>query len=140
MLSKNLFAFLVINSVLLTAMVIGILRNHSSTLLLPAVQETQPIRVPSIGHVQVLNGYGGERAADKMADFLRARNFDVKSTGNASTYNYPFTFVISRTKDMTIARQIAKALKTDHLVLIRSEEPAFNVTVVIGPDYGERIK
>ena len=40
---------------------------------------------------------------------------------------------------MSIAQQIAHALNTDKVVLVRTAEQMYDVTVVLGPDYGERI-
>lgn len=111
-----------------------------SNATLPPLQEQIAASVPSIGRIQVLNGCGAEGAADQMTDFLRAKKFDVTNKGNASSWNYPFTLVVSHTKDMAVARQIAKALNTDHIVLMRKEDRACDATVIIGPDYGERIR
>ena len=75
-----------------------------------------------------------------MADFLRQHSFDVKSIGNAATSNYPFTIVVSRTTDMGVARQIAKALGTDKLILLRNGDDMYDVTVILGSDFGEMIE
>lgn len=136
MMPKNVITFCTVNGVLLIACIIGIVRNRS----IDPEREAPSISVPYIGRVQVLNGYGGAGIAEKVADFLRSRNFDVKNIGNAQSFNYPFTLIVSRTADMTIARQIARALATDHVVLIRNGEKDYDVTVVIGPDYRERIR
>jgi hypothetical protein len=96
--------------------------------------------IPDIGSIELLNGCGAEGAANKVADYLRSNNFDVKYVGNADTWNYPFTMVITRGKDDSIANQVAKILKTDKLVKIRDNDNSFDVTVVIGPDYGEKIQ
>jgi hypothetical protein len=96
--------------------------------------------VPNIGSVQVWNGCGTGGAADRMAGFLRAKNFDVKDIGNAPTWNYPETMIISRTNDMGLANEIEKHLKTGKVVLIRNNEQLYDVTVVVGPDFEEKIK
>jgi hypothetical protein len=140
MFSRNLIPFSAISAILVLAMMIGILRNPVVVRPSAAVPENGGIIVPSIGRVQVLNGCGAEGAADKMTDFLRTKKFDVKNTGNAPSWNYPFTIVVSRSPDMTVARQIAKALNTDHIVLIRKDDRTYDVTVIIGPDYRERIR
>jgi hypothetical protein len=75
-----------------------------------------------------------------MADFLRDRGFDVKSIGNAETWNYPFTLVVSRTKDRTIANQICEALATDKQIVLRDGEQMYDATVILGPDFAERIE
>jgi hypothetical protein len=143
MLSKNLTVFAVICSVFFTAILFGLFRDqpadaHGPTAGKPAIKKDD--NIPDIGKIQVLNGYGGSGGADEVTDLLRADKFDVKNKGNAQSYNYPFTLVVSRIKDMTIARKVAGALKTDRLVLVRNEDPAYDVTVIIGRDYKERIK
>jgi len=140
MFSRNLIPFSAISAIFVLAMMIGILRNPVVVRSSAAAQENGGIIVPSIGRVQVLNGCGAEGAADKMTDFLRTKKIDVKNTGNAASWNYPFTLVISRSADMTVARQIATALRTDHIVLIRKEDRTYDATVIIGPDYRERIQ
>jgi hypothetical protein len=97
--------------------------------------------IPHIGSIQVLNGCGVTGAADRMADFLRSRNFDVKDIGNASSWNYPGTMIISRTADMALANELEKFLKTGKVTLIRNrDEHLYDVTVVVGPDFEEKIK
>ena len=96
--------------------------------------------VPSIGSVQVLNGCGVEGAAKRVTDFLRSKDFDVKETKSASSFNYETTMVISRTADMGLAKGIGKLLKTDKVILMRVENPLYDVTVIVGPDYEEKIK
>jgi hypothetical protein len=137
MLLKNLPTFLCICAFFSIAMIIGFVKNPSPP---PRLQEQIAASIPSIGRIQVLNGCGADGAADQMTDFLRAKKFDVTNKGNAASWNYPFTLVVSHTKDLTIARQIALALNTDHIVLIRKEDRTCNVTVIIGPDYRERIR
>jgi hypothetical protein len=137
---RNVFPFSVICAILFVALIIGFVRNR------PAVPEPErqeeAIAVPYIGRVQVLNGCGIDDAANKVRDYLRKKNFDVKNTGNAPSFNYEFTMVVSRTQDMTVARQVARALgvKSDRCILERTADSTYNVTVIIGPDYGEKIK
>lgn len=96
--------------------------------------------VPSIGSVQVLNGCGAAGAADRVANFLRSKGFDVKDIGNASAWNHESTMVISRTADMGLANSIEKLLKTGKVTLIRNGDSMYDVTVIAGPDFEERIK
>jgi len=71
---------------------------------------------------------------------LRKNGFDVKNKGNASTSNYTFTVVVSRKKDMAIARQVARSLSTDKVILMRNNnDEIYDVTVFIGSDFQERI-
>jgi hypothetical protein len=105
----------------------------------PAFSSEQK-NVPYIGSVQVWNGCGAEGAGKRVADFLRANKFDVKDVGNAPTWNHPATMIISRTTDMGLANELEKFLKTGKVVLIRNGDQLYDVTVVAGPDFEERIK
>jgi len=143
MLSKNITVFAIINAILLTAVLLGVfsnepVKNDGSKADNPAAGKKSD--VPYIGKIQVLNGCGTPGVANDVTDFLRANFFDVKNARNALTSNYASTLVISRTRDMTIAKQVAAALKTDRLVLCRNEDTTYDVTVIIGHDYKERLK
>ena len=138
---KNIVALLVLVAILIASILIGMRRS------LPATIQAQVMAgsgntIPSIGRIQILNGCGVDGAANKVGDFLRAKGFDVKNKGNAPTSNYPFTLIVSRKKDMTIARQVAGALgaENDKVVLMRTGDETYDVTVFVGPDYPERIK
>jgi hypothetical protein len=146
---KNLPSLVSICAICITALIIGIIRSPDRykaglppepAKTDPSLQEQIAARVPSIGRIQVLNGCGIDGAADKMTDFLRKNRFNVANTGNASSWNYQFTLVISHIKDMTIARQIAATLSTDRVVLMRKEDRAYDVTVILGSDFEERIR
>lgn len=135
---KNAFLFSVLCGVLLLAIFLGMQRAD------PVSSQTsvskQNAGIPSIGHIQILNGCGVAGAANKVADFLRARGFDVKNKGNAQTSNYPFTIVASRKKDCSIAEQVARALATDKVIVLRTADETYDATVFVGADFSERIK
>lgn len=136
MASKNPIILAGISAILLIAVIIG--RNSDSrpgTSIKHAAAD-----VPYLGRVQVLNGCGRPAAADKMADFLRGNNFDVKHIGNTPDENYPFTMVVSRKKDMVIARQIENVLHTGHCILLCTDDKNYDATVITGPDYQKRIR
>ncbi|MBN1308673.1 MAG: LytR C-terminal domain-containing protein [Chitinispirillaceae bacterium] len=115
-----------------------------------ALQERMPVSspaapsrqsaVPSIGRLQVLNGCGSGGSARIMAEYLRTKHFDVKNIGNADNWNFTETLVISRIVDTSIALQVATALGTKNMVLIRTPETLYDVTVIVGPDYRERLQ
>ncbi len=96
--------------------------------------------VPNIGSVEVVNGCGIPGAATAVTDFLREHRFDVKSSGNAESWNYPKTVIVARVKDETTAKKLCAALHTERLVLMRTESDIFDASVIIGKDYGELIK
>lgn len=135
---RNFLILLIISTICGLAIIFGITQSDNETV--PQKKKTDVSVVPDIGRVQILNGCGAEGAANKVADFLRSNNFDVKFVGNADTWNYPYTMIIARTSDMSIARQVAAAMKTDKLVKIRNNDNSYDVTVYIGPDYGEKIQ
>jgi len=105
----------------------------------PAVSVSQSQNIPYKGSIQVLNGCGVTGAADQMAAFLRDKNFDVKKVENAQSWNYPATMIVSRTENMDLARELGKIMKTDKVVLVRTAEQLYDVTVVTGPDFRDRI-
>jgi hypothetical protein len=139
---KNFILLLIICGILLAAIFLGRqmpIRDSTAIRSSPVFSTGD---VPSIGRIQILNGCGAIGAANKIGDLLRARGFDVKNKGNAPTSNYPFTLVVSRKKDMSMARQVAAALSTDNdkTILMRTGDETYDVTVYVGSDYMERIK
>jgi hypothetical protein len=134
---SNLLTLFIISAVMGISMLIG---TELKTRPVPKQEKKNSVSVPYIGKVEVLNGCGIEGAAGKVADYLRSTNFDIKSVGNAQTWNYPFTMVISRTLDTTVASQVASSLNTDKMIVIRNNDKMHDVTVIIGPDFGERIQ
>ena len=96
--------------------------------------------VPYLGRIQVLNGCGTEGVAHLMANHLRKNHFDVKDISNAGNWNYPETLVLSRINDTTIASQVAETLHTKNMILLKNQEDLYDVTVIVGPDYRERIR
>ena len=137
---KNIVVFIALCAVLAVAMILGM--NRGGARRAPKAAPTLSVQsadIPSIGRIQILNGTSAAGAANKAADFLREKGFDVKDIGNAPTANYPSTLVVSRTKDMSVARQVAAALGVEKLVLLRTGDEMYDVTVFIGPDFSERI-
>ncbi len=96
--------------------------------------------VPHLGSIELLNGCGTDGAARQAANYLRSKSFDVKNIGNASQMNHDSTLVISRVKDTTMASKVASALGTRKMTLILNGNTLYDVTVIIGSDYKERIQ
>jgi hypothetical protein len=134
---KNLVLLIIICLICAIAIFTGSGNVNKKT---PNKQSSVLTPIPEIGKIQILNGCGAEGAANRVADYLRLNNFDVKFVGNADAWNYPYTMVISRNEDTTIANQIASVLKTDKLVKILNNDNSYDVTVFIGPDFEERIQ
>jgi hypothetical protein len=96
--------------------------------------------VPHIGSVQVLNACGMHNAAIDVAEYLRGKGFDVKSTDNAPSWNYLHTIVVARTLDRKNAQRTARALHTDRAIPLRTGEDIYDVVVFVGADYREHIR
>lgn len=101
-------------------------------------ESSQP--VPHLGSIELLNGCGTDGAARQVANYLRSKSFDVKSIGNATQMNHDSTLVISRVTDTTMASKVASALGTQKMTLILNDNKLYDVTVIIGLDYKERIQ
>lgn len=96
---------------------------------------SEPVTVPFIGAVQILNGCGTPGAAQVIADILRRNGFDVKEIGNAPDWNYRHTLVAARTRNLQTAALVAKTLKTDNLIPLRNDDGLFDVTLFVGDDF-----
>ncbi|MBD3347382.1 MAG: hypothetical protein GF401_20190 [Chitinivibrionales bacterium] len=131
---RNFLIFVILCAVIALAVIIGRVRNDSTTGPAPIVQK----KIPHIGRIEILNGCGVNGAAWETAELLRNHGFDVKNDGigNAPTFNYPATLVVSRIEDMSIARQIGKVLDVDpdKVILMKNDNDRFDVTVYLGAD------
>lgn len=121
-------------AVMAGAVVIGLQLQNQAALAAP------PVVIPSIGRIQILNACGLDGAGGKMADFLRRHNFDVKIIGNAPTSNFSQTMVVSRQNDMRCARQVGEVLQCQKIILLRTGDESYDVTVFVGADFEERIR
>lgn len=85
--------------------------------------------------VEVLNGSGLAGAAQKAAEALRQSGFVVTSIGNADSFNYASSQVISHKPQLSGLDDISQILN----ISILREEPSpasqADVTVIIGKDY-----
>lgn len=90
-------------------------------------------------NVEVLNGSGARGAAAQVTEALRSAGFDVKTFGNAPSFDYSRTLVIDRSGRAEAARSVAEALGLDS---VRSElrpELYLDATVILGRDWAERL-
>lgn len=145
---RNGVVFALFTAVVGAAILIGAVGERAPTPLPhPQTDSTVPgtatpalSGVPSVGSVQVLNGCGAPNAGSAVADFLRSRGFDVKNVDNAPSWNYPYTIVASRSTDSRNATGVARALRTDKLITLRTGESLYDVVVYIGPDFRELVQ
>ena len=94
--------------------------------------------------IQVLNGCGVDKIAERFTNFLRQNGFDVIETGNYTLLgrrkdDYYFdmreTIVIDRSGRLSLARDVARILGTDNIIKQFSSDLMVDVTVIIGKDY-----
>jgi hypothetical protein len=141
---KNAAILLVTCTVLISAIIVGLpgpsvkRQTQGET---PPPQKSEDIqKIPWIGKIQVLNGCGVDGAANIVAEYLRTKKFDVKNIGNAPTGNYKTTLVVSRKKDQAMAHQVADALGTNAVFILRTQDEMYDVTVFVGADFKERAR
>jgi hypothetical protein len=137
---KNITVFSIVCVLIACCIAVGLRSAPGTAGPAPVKTDEKKENVPSVGRIQILNGCGIEGAANAVRDYLRARKFDVKDVGNAPSENYQTTLVVSRIKDMVIARQVGQALSTDAIILMRTQGDLYDVTVFVGKDYQERMR
>jgi LytR cell envelope-related transcriptional attenuator len=107
----------------------------------PPVAEAPPPRrsvAPSdVLRIEVLNGCGVPRIADRFTDYLRKRGFDVVRSGNYDAFGVTKTLVIDRKGDLSNAVRVAKALGLSRERALQEPNDAFTVdaTVIVGQDF-----
>jgi hypothetical protein len=134
---KNMTVFSIVCILIACCIAVGLRSAPGAAEPAKVTTDEKKENVPSVGRIQILNGCGVDGAANSVADFLRSKKFDVKNIGNAPSENYQNTLVVSRKKDMVIARQVGQALSTDAVILMRTQEDLYDVTVYVGKDYQE---
>lgn len=92
-------------------------------------------RIP--GEVQVLNGCGEAGVAELIRQHLVQRGFDVVETGNSKDWNYEKTLIAVRTPGWEGAARLARALKTDRVVVLLNSRVHADATVFVGTDFQE---
>jgi hypothetical protein len=93
--------------------------------------------VGEVIQLQVLNGCGEDGLASEMQGYLRARGFDVVSTGNNDTFGIQQTVILDRIGDEHAALEVAKALGLNKNVVSSEPDTGLYVdaSVIIGCDY-----
>jgi hypothetical protein len=106
----------------------------------PAPLRSGGDREDGSGHeirVQVLNGCGVPGAGSSLASLLRrGEGIDVIEIGNADSFEFESSVVVDRAGNRTAARRVAEVLGEPPVVLQRTLERRFDVTVIVGYDNG----
>ena len=85
--------------------------------------------------LEVLNGAGDRGAAERMSERLRDMGFDVKTFGNASSFDQVRTVLLDRSGRTGAAQSIADSLRG---VPVRAEpapELYLDATLLLGADW-----
>lgn len=87
--------------------------------------------------VEVLNGSGASKAAQRVTDYLRQEGFDVVDVGNFTGKELDQTVVLDRSGSLETARRVALSLGIpQERASSRVDRKLFlDVTVIIGKDY-----
>ena len=92
------------------------------------------------GDVEVLNSCGMQGAASKMKTYLRENGFDIVSSRNDRLQNYDETVLVLRNPEWEGAKALAKALKTDNVLVVHSSRAVVDAAVYIGKDFEQIIE
>jgi len=92
------------------------------------------------GDVEVLNSCGMQGAAAKMRSYLRENGFDIVSSRNDRLQNYDETVLVLRNPEWEGAKALAKALKTDNVLVVHSSRAVVDAAVYIGKDFEQIIE
>ncbi|HEY3298399.1 MAG TPA: LytR C-terminal domain-containing protein, partial [Armatimonadota bacterium] len=90
--------------------------------------------LPGLPKVEVLNGSGEVGAAQTVADALKLQGYEVISTGNADSFKYPSSRIVTHKKDLKGADALAKIVNTVDVKFAESQSAAADVTVIVGKD------
>lgn len=103
----------------------------------PKVQE---VKRSYKGDVEVLNSCGMQGAAARMKSYLRKNGFDVVSTRNDVLQNYEETIIVLRNPEWEGAQALARALKTNNVLVVASKRAVVDAAVYIGKDLNQIIE
>lgn len=85
--------------------------------------------------VEVLNGAGTQRLAQRATERLRRMGFDVVYYGNADSFGRDSSVAIARVDDLEPARRVADALGVRQVELQPDANLYLDVTLLLGADW-----
>lgn len=89
--------------------------------------------------VEVLNGSGEKGAAAAVTEALRDAGFDVKTFGNAPSFEYDSTVVLDRSGRQNAARNVAGALGLSDFRSEPRPDLYLDATIILGRDWRARL-
>ena len=91
--------------------------------------------------VEVLNGCGVRKIAQRVTDILREKGFDVVKVDNAPSHDFPKTIVVDRKLEtMRYARKVARSIRCRQVTSQVNPSLYLEVTVIVGKDYPKLFK
>lgn len=87
--------------------------------------------------LEVLNGVGDRGAAERVSERLRDMGFDVKTFGNASSFDQGRTELLDRSGRAGAARAIADSLGGVPVRMDPAPELYLDATLLLGADWRE---
>lgn len=103
------------------------------TQISPRSGGSEPVRVS----LEVLNGAGDRGAAERVSERLREMGFDVKTFGNARSFDQDRTELLDRSERPGAARAIADSLRGVPVRVDPAPELYLDATLVLGGDWRE---
>jgi hypothetical protein len=106
------------------------------------VQPIPAVTLPTFStpvRIQLLNGCGEGKIAQRLTDQLRAFGMDVVEVANAQSFDFPETVVLDRMGDAARAGAVATAVGLDNSRVMQqlNSQLLVDVTVIIGKDYNQ---
>ncbi|MEW6042353.1 MAG: LytR C-terminal domain-containing protein [Elusimicrobiota bacterium] len=115
---------------------IGGIIFHTYTVKKESEKKTEQLPlIPTIGEIEVLNGCGEKGVAEEVKSLLQLKGFNVLGCGNAESFRYEHTIVLSRKENMEIAKKVGLALGIENVISLINNRKLLDVTVIVGRDY-----
>lgn len=105
-------------------------------------ESSDPLLPSGVIQVEVLNGCGVSKIADKFMDLLREKKFDVVNLGNYRSFDIDKTIVIDRSGKIRNAEYLAEVIGIDKWNVIQQKNKNYflDVSLIIGKDYNNFLK
>ena len=135
--NRLLNAGLLLGSLLVAVLLYALIAGTLVPSQVPEPRPPTPAYDGTLIQVEVVNGCGVARVAERTRNFLIDRHFDVISVGNHDHFDVPRTLVIDRAGNEQAARQVALALGIPD-ERVRQEirrDYYLDVSVILGKDF-----
>ena len=90
---------------------------------------------PAMPKIEVLNGSGVSGAAQTVADILKQYGYEVISIGNADSFDYATSQVISHNDDTEAIARVASIVNSSAVKHDQNASAKADITVIVGKDY-----